>query len=664
MSTQLSIGNELKDSYKDTHKWVQNNLKWLRDIEQFYRERAKLEHDYGEKLSSLTKEYFTRKSTFSVTLSVGDNPAMTPGSAEAASVVAWNEVLTQTENIAKEHWRLSRDFEGQVASQLAKIHSKMDTTLSQINNFNNEIVGKRENAYHELHKAKKNYDETCASMENARNKNTKSPGERNRQKMEEKKADMNIAKNEYLIKINQANRIKDKFYFQDTPEVLDLLQDLNECRVLFLNDMWKSASTVEKTTMGRISQKLDAADAVIKENKPSLGTAMFIKHNSRNWNEPKDFLFQPSPIWQDDENFVILEEPEISNLKIKLAQAEQDYNRYSDMSEPGMSHLSSLNDKRGQAKAKGAEIQGEAYYDIVRAYLGTVMPFTGHETLKLRAEVQVESIQNNAPSNIDLNTDDVDLSKIKKKSGLFNKLRNKTNIISGTSHSPSHLMSRSRPRKLFGNGSDNSGDDSLNGDSGTGSTNNGHLEPRTRMTRSTSNASSARLSRASSTASTENDIGSAYTSDSLSTKGSTSSNINNANRVLYAFRGRDSDEISVNPGDSISVLVHDTGSGWTKLKNNTTGDQGLAPTSYLEINEKPVNFGTGRSAPPAVPPPRGSKKQSRTLTVQYSYEAQEGNEMSIEAGDEVTVLKEDDGSGWTLAEYDGNSGLIPTNYCK
>lgn len=43
MSADLSIGNEIKDSFKETHKWVQNNLKWLKDIEQFYRERAKLE---------------------------------------------------------------------------------------------------------------------------------------------------------------------------------------------------------------------------------------------------------------------------------------------------------------------------------------------------------------------------------------------------------------------------------------------------------------------------------------------------------------------------------------------------------------------------------------------------------------------------------------------
>lgn len=652
MSKQLSIGNELKDSFKDTHKWVQNNLKWLRDIELFYRERAKLEHEYSEKLSGLTKDYFNKKSNFSVALSVGDNPAMTPGSAEAASVVTWNEVLTQTENISKEHWRLSRDFEGQIASQLAKIHSKMDTTLSQISSFNNEMVTKRDNAYQEVHKAKKKYDEACSSMETARNKNTKSPGERNRQKMEERQAEMNIAKNEYLIRINQANRIKDKFYFQDTPEVLDLLQDLNECRVLFLNDIWKTASSTEKATLEKVSERLDAANSMVTENKPSLTTAMFIKHNARNWNEPKDFLFQPSPIWQDDENFVISAEPEISDLRIKLAQAGQEYNKFHDMTEAEMSRLSSLNDERCKVKSKDGDLQGEIYYDIMKAYLGAVAPFTGHETLKLQAEVQLESIQNNVPSGFNLNTDDIDLSKIKKKSGLFSKLKNKTNIMSAPSHSSSHLMPiRNRSRKLFGTGSNDT-----NGDT--------HVTPGARATGGTGISSLGHLSRTSSAVSTENDAASTYTTDTFSTKGSVSSNTNGNNRVLYAFQARDNDEISINPGDSIKVLAFDTGSGWTKLMNNATGDQGLAPTSYLEINENPISANADRGPPPSVPPPRGSKKPSHTLTVQYSYNAQEDNEMTIRPGDIVNVVKEDNGSGWTLAELDGDSGLIPTSYCK
>lgn len=641
MSTQLSIGNELHDSFSETQKWVHYNLKWLRDIEQFYRERAKLEHEYSEKLSALTREYFSKKSNHAVTLSVGESPAMTPGSVETAAVVAWNEVLTQTESISKDHWALSRDFEGQVANQLSQIHAKMDSTFNKICSFNGEVVDKREKAYHEANRAKKNYDDACAAMENARNRHTKSPGDRTKQKMEEKQNEMNIAKNEYLIRINQANRIKDKFYFQDTPEVLDLLQDLNESRVLFLNDIWGTAGVVEKAAGERIAQRLAAAESVVGENKPSLATAMFIKHNTKQWNEPKDFHFQPAPLWQDDDTFVISTQSDISDLRIKLAQAEQEYDKYQELTQNEKTRLSSLNDKRTDIKSQEDALEAENFYDVVKAYLNAVMPFTEHETLKLRAEVQIESIQNNVPEEFDLSTDGIDLSKVKKKSGLLSKLKNKTNMLSSPVRSSSHLAPiKGRPRKisLFGGSSE-----------GTGGGSN-------------ANSSSNLHSRSPSTASIDNESKSNHTLDTLSTR-VTPTSAGNSNRVLFAFEGREHDEVSINIGDSISVLTRDTGSGWTRLRNNTTAEEGLAPTSYVEVNEEPTALG-GKGKPPSVPPPRGSSKSPRKLAVQYDYHAQEDNEMTVQAGETVYVVKEDDGSGWTLAEIDGERGLIPTSYCK
>lgn len=63
----LSIGNEIKDGFKETYDWVHQNIKWLKDTEQFYRERAKLEREYSEKLSKLCGEFLNRKSNISVT---------------------------------------------------------------------------------------------------------------------------------------------------------------------------------------------------------------------------------------------------------------------------------------------------------------------------------------------------------------------------------------------------------------------------------------------------------------------------------------------------------------------------------------------------------------------------------------------------------------------
>ena len=59
-----------------------NGIAWLDDIQQFYRERSVIEKEYSAKLSALAKKYYEKKAKKSGTISVGDTPAMTPGSLE------------------------------------------------------------------------------------------------------------------------------------------------------------------------------------------------------------------------------------------------------------------------------------------------------------------------------------------------------------------------------------------------------------------------------------------------------------------------------------------------------------------------------------------------------------------------------------------------------
>lgn len=62
--------------------WVAGGIAWLDDIQQFYRERSVIEKEHAAKLNALAKKYFEKKSKKSSSLSVGDNPALTPGSLE------------------------------------------------------------------------------------------------------------------------------------------------------------------------------------------------------------------------------------------------------------------------------------------------------------------------------------------------------------------------------------------------------------------------------------------------------------------------------------------------------------------------------------------------------------------------------------------------------
>ena len=76
------FGTELKDAFKPVNSWVSQGIAWIDDIQQFYRDRATIEKEYASKLQALAKRYFEKKAKKSTTLSVGETPAITPGSLE------------------------------------------------------------------------------------------------------------------------------------------------------------------------------------------------------------------------------------------------------------------------------------------------------------------------------------------------------------------------------------------------------------------------------------------------------------------------------------------------------------------------------------------------------------------------------------------------------
>jgi len=422
-----------------------------------------------------------------------------------------------------------------------------------------------------------------------------------------------------------------------------LLQDLNESKILLLNDIWKAANDSELEFGENIKGRLTKSNDVISHNKPSLSTAMFIKHNLKNWKEPNDFQYVPSPIWHEDETFAVPSESEVQDLRIKLKQAENDYNRLDDLTKTELSKLSGFN-KTKQALKDDMEANGnhgkngQKFYENLKSYLSVISSFVLHETTKLQAEVTVESIQNNVPAEYDLSTDNIDLNKSKRKSsgGLFSKFKG-LNILSEVNS---------------GGSSRSSGGGHSNGISLFGGSHN----KRSSVQNNNNNGNNDKPDN-------ESVFSSETTHTHTTTNQKTSSSgggSNNGNKVLYAYEEQDSDEISLSLGDQIELVAVDSGSGWTKVKNLSTGEAGLVPTSYVHISAE----NRKATSPPSVPPPRRAAVPTRTLTATFAYEAQDSDELTLSAGDVVTVIKGDDGSGWTYGEVNGEKGLVPTSYCK
>ncbi|CAI5758379.1 unnamed protein product [Candida verbasci] len=388
---ELSIGNELKDSYKITNQWISNNNNWLSDIDEFYRERSNLEKEYATKLKELTRKYFEKKSKISSNLSVGDEPQITPGSLENASLVMWNELLTQTELISEEKLSLSKEFQSKISSNIISLKSKNEKIQRQIININEYLNSEKSKTEDEVNKAKKQYDLLCQHTESAREKNEKSPSDKHARKLTEKEVEMNIGKNDYLIKINIANRLKDKYYYQDCPEILDYLQELNESRTLLLNKILKNASIIERNSLDKVKEKLFGIDKVIDQNDPKLDSAMFVKHNLQDWKEPQDFYFIPSSIWHDDETLII-KEPELTDLKKRLAIASSNYSNLENDVIETKQKLEESVQKRHDALSNITL----SFDSNLQSSLLILERFFKEESKRVKNEVEIEIIQNYA----------------------------------------------------------------------------------------------------------------------------------------------------------------------------------------------------------------------------------------------------------------------------
>lgn len=597
---ELSIGSELKDSFKETSKWTANGINWLTDVDEFYKERAAIEREYSTKLLELCKRHFDKKARNSTHLSVGDDPKITPGSLESASVVLWNEVLTQTEAIAKERNRLAGDFLAKICSNFEKLQVKLNKVLRHITSINDYLLAEKKKTEEEVTKAKKAYDNLCQSTENARQKTEKSLSDKYQLRLEEKKVEMNIGKNAYLINISVANRLKDKYFFQDVPEVLDHLQDLNETRVAIMNKLLKNACIIERNSNDKVKEILHVIDETADQNNPKLDTSMFIKHNSLEWNEPSDFVFIPCSFWHDDEA-LITTEPELTDLKKRLNSA---LNKYSNYKQTTLTCKEKL-EETAQSR-KESEDTLTLKFDIkMEDELILLEKFMKEDANRLSSEVEIEIIQNFAG--------DKDLSYVapvkekKSRFGLF-KL--------------SKSSSRTETQQSFDGQSIHTVTSNITSGSGGGTL---------------GGIFSLRRSK---------------TAKSVDIKPNAT--------AAFAYTATGNDEVSIVAGESLSVIQGDDGSGWTQVRKSDEAT-GLVPTSYLQfITEDESSKRKG----PSVAPKRGAKKVEYVEAIYDYVAEEDNELSILAGDRIALLQEDTDGSGWTEGELNSRTGLFPTSYVR
>ena len=147
--------------------------------------------------------------------------------------------------------------------------------------------------------------------------------------------------------------------------------------------------------------------------------------------------------------------------------------------------------------------------------------------------------------------------------------------------------------------------------------------------------------------------------------------------VLYDFAAEDPSELSAAAGETVEAhpdqVGMGAGPGWCAVRN-AKGRAGLIPTSFLQlVTEVALQSQLEElrrqlaEAQSAAATPRGGGAAAAMARSLHDFEAEEDNELSVRAGQLLTIISRegDHGEGWCLARrVDGSTGLIPLAFLE
>ncbi|BDD57781.1 hypothetical protein MPDQ_005469 [Monascus purpureus] len=725
------FGAELKDAFKVVNAWTLNGISWLDEIQQFYRERSQIEREYSAKLTALCRKYQDRKAKKSSSLSVGDSPIMTPGSLESASVTTWGTQLTTVESLAAEREKFAVELIAQVSDPLKAVALQYEDLRKCHTDFYAKLDKERELAFGDLKKTKGKYDGACQEVE-SRRKKMESSYDHSKTKAQvayqQQIYDMNNVKNTYLININITNKVKEKFFHEYIPELLDSLQDLNETRVAKLNSFWCLAAQLEKNSFTNGVNHMTNLLGEVPRNEPHLDSLMFLRHNVSQWQEPANLIFEPSPVWHDDAAIVTDEAAKVflRNLLSKSKTQVRELRIEVDKKRKEVDAMKQIRQNVKQGKDKRSEVdvvrsifyEQEALHEIERKLLAaevetlTVMSAVGDLSLGAKNH-NFKSQTFKIPTNCDLCGERI--------WGLSAKGFD-CRDCGYTCHSKCQMKvpaecpgetSKEEKKKLKAERQEQANaTPALDRVPTSSSTTAPSLTRKDTMTSlssgytagGTPSPSNTSLTEAQKTASAESKPTAAappkrnrilapppaqYISSPPANGTSNTVSSQPKGKMLYPFQATGDDEITVREGDNVVIVEPDDGSGWMRVRAGQL--EGLVPASYVEAvpslspapstgaanADRPGSTYSNSSVSAAsaagsattkrVGPavaPRRGAKKLQYVEALYDYEPRSDLEWGMTEGDRFVLVNRDSGDGWADVEKGGVTKCVPANYIQ
>jgi hypothetical protein len=436
------------------------------------------------------------------------------------------------------------------------------------------------------------------------------------------------------------------------------MQALSESRVSALNGLWSTASALETETLTRSTQLLEHLSSEIPRNNPLLDSMMFVRHNAAPWQEPHDFVFEPSPVWLDDD--VMAADPASKTFLMNILTKSKSSLNELRLECDGMRREVEATKRVRQLVKDGKDDRDEG--EVVRALFHNQESLHESERRRITAEVEVSTIVSavgdisigarnhtfknqtyKIPTNCDLCGDRLwgltakgmaceecgftchTKCELKVPADCPGELTKEQRKAMKAERQAAAQAQAAAPPPPPSNGDSGGGTQrsSLQRSDTVGSMNtlsSGYTASAQRSVSNMTTKSSVDESHSGATPTPASSVvarprvmapppSSYRNNDDDNTAGSAEPR----GKMLYAYQAGGDGEISIAEGQQFTLLEPDDGSGWIKIQPST-GLAGLVPASYAEINSAPPPALNLSSKPSPLAPGNGDLRPHSLAT--------------------------------------------------
>eukprot|EP00118_Oscarella_pearsei_P025776 m.308753 g.308753 ORF g.308753 m.308753 type:complete len:517 (+) comp44681_c0_seq1:88-1638(+) len=280
----MSWGSELWDQYEKLLHVSEQGHDFVKRVENFVKERIEIEADYAKKLRRLCKNYKGKDRD-----------------AKQMTVKAFNVVIDDTDSLAGLRESVVENMQTKVKDQLKQLGKELVNERKKATAEGSKQIAVLQNFVEALERSKKSYEKACKDSETAQQQYDKADAdlglsraqvEKQHQIFRQKKAVEDEATGGYSLQLQHTNKCQSDHYHKQMPAVLNVLQQMEEKRIMKLSVHLTAYSEVEYQVQGNVSACLENITKFTKAIDYQQDIRAIINELKTGYHPPGDITFE------------------------------------------------------------------------------------------------------------------------------------------------------------------------------------------------------------------------------------------------------------------------------------------------------------------------------------------------------------------------------------